>query len=124
MNSFFSRTLALLACIHLLGGHWAALQVVAWGGMLWSNLQETSLTLALTETFDGAHPCDLCDSIVEGREKEGDQKTINLESKPVAILSLRAGLPALRSVDLFYPAVTCRAETLPLSLPSPPPRHA
>lgn len=123
MNTFFARFLAIVACVHLLGGHWTALQFVAWGGMLWVNLQEMSLTVALTETFDGAHPCELCHSIAEGQAEEGEKKPVFSECKPLAVLVVESGLPALYAVVISYPALSRSADPRTLSPASPPPRQ-
>ena len=90
--------------------------------MLWDSLHEKPLITALSETFDGAHPCSLCDSIAEGREEEGEKKPFLSESKTLAVLSVAARLPALSAMDLSYPDMTCSAGVLALSQASPPPQ--
>ncbi|MEZ0299441.1 MAG: hypothetical protein ACAI35_23550 [Candidatus Methylacidiphilales bacterium] len=89
--------LALVACIQIMGGHWAALQVVAWAGMIvdHSSRGET-ISSALGKTFDGEHPCALCNTVKSGQEKEQkDQKQLQLKQN----LKLEFPLcPALRIV--------------------------
>jgi hypothetical protein len=60
----------VLALAATLGAHWALLQTVAWTTMLADNLCTHSVKEAVTETFDGDHPCDLCKAIAAGKQSE------------------------------------------------------
>ncbi len=63
----------LLVCVALVsiaGGHWAALQVLAWTQMVNMYSRDASIVEALMKTFDGKHPCGLCRKVDEGRQKE------------------------------------------------------
>ena len=61
----------LIVALLLSGGtHWCALQSVAWTAMLVTRASETSLVDAVKATFDGAHPCSLCEKIEQGRANE------------------------------------------------------
>jgi hypothetical protein len=60
----------VLALVAMLGAHWALLQTVAWTTMLADNLYTQSVKQAVTETFDGNHPCDLCKAIAAGKQTE------------------------------------------------------
>ena len=62
--------LCLLACLQLLGGHWAILQVGAWAGMAVSYSQQAGLMTGLSQTFDGEHPCPICKAIQDGQKHE------------------------------------------------------
>ena len=63
--------LALIVALLLSGGtHWVVLQSVAWTAMIVTRARETSLIDAVKATFDGAHPCSLCEKIGKGRETE------------------------------------------------------
>src|SRR5271170_473995 len=54
----------------MLGAHWAVLPTVAWTTMLADNLCTHSVKEAVTETFDGKHPCCLCKAIAAGKKSE------------------------------------------------------
>ena len=55
------RLLAILCAVFLFGGHLAVLQGMAWVGMLQARLSAgQAVEQAVSETFDGAHPCALC----------------------------------------------------------------
>ncbi len=67
----FGIALAFLALFAIAGGHWAALQTVAWARMLAGYAQcGDSLTQAVSKTFDGAHPCPMCLKIAQAKAKE------------------------------------------------------
>jgi hypothetical protein len=53
--------------------HLAVLQVVAWTGMLVENIQDGDLETAIAKTFDGAHPCGLCEAIDGAAQAAGDE---------------------------------------------------
>jgi hypothetical protein len=77
-----------------MGGHWAALQTVAWTGMLASNARAFSLAEAITRTFDGQHPCRLCKAIIAGKQAEQQQPATKISVK----IKLDLGLPPLAGV--------------------------
>jgi len=72
LNLRLAKTLALFAAIQILGGHWMALQSVAWLTMVIDYSKQTTLGDALEKTFDGAHPCALCKT--EQRAKRGAEE--------------------------------------------------
>ena len=62
---------AALALFSIAGGHWAVLQSVAWVAMLHDYSQQTgSIAVAVEQTFDGQHPCELCQKIQAVKAKE------------------------------------------------------
>ena len=60
----------LIAMFFAAGGHWAALQTVAWSRMLIDYSRTTGLATALSDTFDGEHPCPMCKKIASARQAE------------------------------------------------------
>ncbi|MEO8351402.1 MAG: hypothetical protein ABI680_06705 [Chthoniobacteraceae bacterium] len=73
MSILFHRAGRLLLIIALLvsaGGHWVVLQSVAWTSMLVERSREVAFIEAVKVTFDGSHPCGLCQKIESGREQE------------------------------------------------------
>ena len=64
----FGFLCAALAIFSIAGGHWAALQTVAWAEMLHDYTRQSgSLAVAVAQTFDGKHPCDLCRVIASAK---------------------------------------------------------
>jgi hypothetical protein len=114
----------LLAILVSLGGHWLVLQSFAWARMIADYSRQESVASAISMTFDGKHPCQLCLGIQKGKatEKKPD------EQKPFAHME---GLLPVNSFSLRgvaeYPLVVppCRAGTEWSSPPpTPPPRPA
>ena len=64
------RILLIVALLLSGGTHWFALQSIAWTTMIVARARETSVVDAVKQTFDGAHPCSLCEKIGKGRETE------------------------------------------------------
>jgi len=58
----------VLALVTMLGAHWALLQTVAWTTMLADNLHSNSFQYAVAKTFDGHHPCPICQAIAAGKK--------------------------------------------------------
>ncbi len=119
----FGKLLVALALAFSLGAHWAALQTVAWVGMLATYSQETSFAEAVIRTFDGEHPCRLCLAIQKSRDagEKQDKSQPNPDAKIIAVLC-RA-----MDFDFLPPAPAAFAE--PVSVftrsdqpPLPPPR--
>jgi hypothetical protein len=64
------KIVLVLSLVAMLGAHWALLQTVAWTTMLADNICAHSVTEAVTETFDGKHPCPICMAIAAGKKSE------------------------------------------------------
>ena len=116
----FGQVLMIAALLAASGGHWVALQSVAWGTMLVDYGRTSRFCEAVSKTFDGNHPCALCKSIEKSRaaeKKTGAQVVpdkLDLfwqQDARIAppLLSFRDHLP-------FRCAVECRAH-LPLLQP-------
>jgi hypothetical protein len=87
--------------------------------------QENSLATAMEKTFDGEHPCNLCDAVRTGREADREQQVekhvVKLEG--VLVDHRPIPLPSQTTTDL----VEYRAQVpgAPISaVPTPPPRRA
>ncbi|NLT70610.1 MAG: hypothetical protein GXX91_07930 [Verrucomicrobiaceae bacterium] len=121
MKSLAAHSLALIACLHLVGGHWLALNTVAWVGMFVENQRDGSLVEALEKTFDGQHPCALCHAIEKGQQDEGEKRPVELTSKVNAVLAPLVELPPLASTAHVYFERGDVPYSIRLSRPSPPP---
>src|SRR6266487_6598025 len=56
-----------------IGLHWIALQSLAWTTMVIEYSKSASLCQAIAQTFDGAHPCSLCNVVSKGKNSEKKQ---------------------------------------------------
>jgi hypothetical protein len=70
----------IVALLGATGGHWALLQSVAWATMLANNARTECLADAVSNTFDGRHPCPLCRQIAQERQSE-KKSDLQLESR-------------------------------------------
>lgn len=120
----FATVLAIASVLLASGGHWLLLQSVAWSGMLISYSTTTSISEAISRTFDGKHPCRLCKVVQAGREKEADRQTILTspripdlfcELRRVTVPICEAELPQVASA--FH-----RLNRLDHRPPTPPPK--
>ncbi len=121
VKSLAAKSFALIACLHLMGGHWVALKTVAWVGMFVENQRSGSLVEALEKTFDGQHPCALCCAIEKGQKDEGEKRPVELVSKVNAVLAPVVELPPLASAAIVYSEHVGAPSSIRLPLPSPPP---
>ena len=118
-----AKWLMVIALVLTLGGHWAILQTAAWIGMTISYSADSSLSTALTKTFNGKNPCKLCKVVSAGKKSEKKSET-RFESKKLdSFLALNFGFhfpPAKQFPFFFGSALPLRSEVPP----SPPPRFA
>jgi hypothetical protein len=116
------HALLILALIGATGTHWALLQSVAWTTMLADNLRSTSFTEAVQRTFDGKHPCNLCEHVAKGRkaEKKSDFPPC---AKKLEFLSERPAFVFCTPEDFrLLPSFDESGITLAHKPPVPPPR--
>src|SRR5580700_2762032 len=85
--------LVIFMLLAVTGGPWSIMQAVAWTTMLAGNLRTGSFSQAVTQTFDGQHPCNLCKAIAAGKKSEGKSEM----TPPVMRLEF---LPQSRSFSL------------------------
>jgi Tfp pilus assembly protein PilV len=116
------HVLLMVALLGATGAHWAVLQSVAWATMLANHARAECLADAFAQTFDGKHPCPLCQQIARSRQaqKKSDWQTgskqLEFASEPLAFFFCA---PA----DFFL--LDERSSSAPLlnqSPPKPPPR--
>lgn len=101
-----------------------ALQVTAWSAMLVGYTQSTgSVAEAISKTFDGQHPCNLCTEVKElaSEQTEPDEAERDQLRMPLALGDAR---PIVISRPDGILLVAPSPEPLSLTLPvsSPPPR--
>jgi hypothetical protein len=119
-----AKFFVLIAAVQILGGHWAVLQSVAWARMLVNYAQRDSLTVAVAKTFDGAHPCELCQTVSKGRQQEKQQDAVTSVMKVEAILASTAQLPPRAETPVIYFSNTPYGRVFAFAPPTPPPRPA
>lgn len=116
--------LGVLAC----GGgmHFAALQTVAWAGMVWTYSATTgSLVEGTRKAFDGEHPCTLCTRIkeVSAQTQQSPVKIFETAKKiDLMVLPRGSDMRPRRGGDFSYPRprdawASARAEAPPQPVP-------
>jgi hypothetical protein len=73
LGARLARLVLILALAVSVGLHWGFLQSVAWVGMVVNYSRNASFAEALGKTFDGKHPCKLC-QVIQKRRAEGKQQ--------------------------------------------------
>lgn len=107
------------------GGHWGAMQTMAWAGMLWNHTQaDGSLLSGAKKTFDGKHPCKMCKSIKVAKEKESTVPVTVVALKKIESLPapMCAALPFCDCRKFVFPAaatvrIVARADEPPVPVP-------
>jgi hypothetical protein len=116
------RFVTILALCCAIGLHWVALQSLAWTTMIVEYSKHAPLRAAITQTFDGTHPCSLCHAVNAGKTSE---KKADLQS-PTPKIDMICALRAIRLVPAFapfvYAPVTFSSPEIAHSPPVPPPR--
>ena len=127
MSVVFARSrkyLVVAALVLTTGAHWAALQTVAWTTMLANNLRTQSVSEAVSQTFDGEHPCPLCNAIATGKKSEkkseGVAPTMKLEFPPVADKFVLISPKSFLTFTLLELSVDSSCSRPPV----PPPRNS
>lgn len=117
-----SKWLVVITLTLSLGAHWALLQTVAWVGMVITYSQDATVSEALNKTFDGKHPCKLCQAVKEGQKSEKKESALKVEIKKefwnVAEISIPCPPTSFVVLPTLSDSVLNRTETPPV----PPPR--
>ena len=115
---------AIFAIVFSIGAHWVVLQSFAWFGMAVSFSQTAPLKEALGKTFDGQHPCKLCDFVAKGKHQEKHESRQQQMSKLNLFCVERQLLflgPQPFGVPTVRPSLLLSRLEAP---PAPPPRRA
>jgi hypothetical protein len=101
-----ARGLVVVALCLSLGLQWAALQGIAWTGMLINYTTEGTLAEAVVKTFDGEHPCALCQLVEEGRGKQkplqGSDTKITGKKLDALLVTMPVVIPPAGQARLFF----------------------
>lgn len=119
-----THLVVLAAFVFSCGGQWYALQGVAWIKMIYDYSQMVPVTEAVSMTFSGHYPCEICKAIAEKNQSNND-KICSLEKFDknfIPPLAVELPLPAIAPVQYVgdRPSLQFRKD----SPPTPPPRRA
>ena len=68
-----ARVTMVVSLCCAIGLHWVALQSFAWATMIIDYSKRAPLCQAIAQTFDGAHPCSLCQVVRTGKNSDKKQ---------------------------------------------------
>lgn len=113
----------MLSLCAALGLQWAALQTVAWVGMLFHYSGSGSVASAFEKTFDGRHPCPLCNAIHKS-EQSGKKQELLTSGKMDLECPRRQALPVPPMRNFSWPAFGPEGLAYAQEPSVPPPRAA
>ena len=114
----------LVAMLQICGGHWLALQSLAWTEMLVAYSRDAQLTEAVAKTFDGQHPCALCRTIEQGKKSERHAPVEVAKVKPVFVMPVSGALVRAEGIPWEQALPQADGELLFEQPAVPPPRGA
>jgi hypothetical protein len=89
----FHKFLILCCALYLGGAHWMVLQTTAWTGMLITRSMSASVGEAIESTFDGQHPCRMCEAISSAkRTGQASEKGWELLKRGAELKFLESGV--------------------------------
>jgi hypothetical protein len=119
-----THAIVLAAFVFSCGGQWYALQCAAWVSMIHDYAQTVPLTDAVSMTFSGQYPCEICKAIAEKKQSEND-KICSLEKYEKNFLSPTAfTLTRPTPAPFHYADYLTSLQTRSEPPPTPPPRLA
>ena len=131
MRQFLAKLICLVAAVTILEVPTVLLQSYAWATMLNDRIPEQGLSVALSTTFDGEHPCEHClaaqdlrRDTQESDEPTGPQQFQLGNLKFIEPSTLGVSTPRA-PVATFFPYrddAVAPSQSIYLSVPTPPPR--
>jgi hypothetical protein len=122
VRAFIARGVTIVALCCAIGLQWLALQSIAWTTMIIDYSKRAPLCQAITQTFDGAHPCSLCHAVNAGKNSE---KKSDLQSPATKIdmICVSRNASSIRPFISFeYAMRDFSSSSIRRSPPVPPPR--
>lgn len=121
------QSFLLLLSLWLLSGPLALLQLGAWAWMVTSYSQESSFEQAVSETFSGERPCEMCKLITKVEAAADTQQPLHTtDSKELKLIRCELRAFTLSHPRRSYLNASCSAQRIQnpdKEVPSPPPRE-
>jgi hypothetical protein len=133
LESFSCQTLSMRRLTHIVvlaafvfscGGQWYALQCVAWVKMLHDYSQMVPFTQAVSMTFSGQYPCEICKALAEKKQAENDKICSLSKYDKKFFPPVAAELPLRIATSIHYAVYLSSLQFLTEPPPTPPPRQA
>ncbi|MEP6669940.1 MAG: hypothetical protein ABJF10_12350 [Chthoniobacter sp.] len=121
----FGQVLMLLVLFAASGGHWMALQSLAWTRMLMSYSRNGPIMEAVTKTFDGRHPCSLCKQVERAKSSEPQStRAMEVENQAAFVMPALAVLEKKEGISWKLEIPEWHGEVRAEQPTAPPPRGA
>ena len=117
-----ARIATIVALCCAIGLHWIALQSLAWTTMIIDYSKRAPLRQAITQTFDGAHPCSLCHAVNNGKNSEKKPDLQWSTPKIDMICAPSANRISRPFIPFEYASTSYSSFEIGRSPPVPPPR--
>jgi hypothetical protein len=119
-----ARGVTVFALCCAIGLQWLALQSIAWTAMIVDYSKHASLSKAIAQTFDGAHPCSLC-RIVNKRKACESKSDLQPPTPKIDMICAKGAITLLPPFVYFeYSTSDFSSSEIGHSPPAPPPRHS
>ena len=119
-----THIIVLAAFVLSCGGQWYLLQGIAWVKMLHDYSQMVPFAQAVSMTFSGQYPCEICKALAEKNQSEND-KLCSLEKfdkKFFPPLAVEIPFPGATSLEHITSSDFLQSRAEPP--PTPPPRSS
>ena len=130
MRAMFAaaRWMMVIALMVSIGLHTVVIQSAAWAGMLVSySMQKGSVVQAVSDTFDGEHPCPLCQLAKKTESAPADDQQAPKADGKLKMHLIADSAPAIvisaPPPHVFPDRTEVRAFVLSQSPDTPPPRR-
>lgn len=100
MLSAALRCFLVAILLNAWGCQWFAVKMVAWGGMLATYMQTTTVVEAITETFSGKKPCSMCLVAQRGAESQ-EKQDVRLQERKGELFFASSFTPAPAFIHLW-----------------------
>lgn len=123
VNRLIGQIALCFALFVVTGGHWAVFQCVAWTSMVVEYSQrERSLAKGIEQTFDGGHPCTMCESISKAKQQERSEPLWSSEFHKLEkfVGTVRTLLPLRVARDAWFPDAVILCPPSRADAPTPP----
>lgn len=117
------RASLIAALCFSIGGHWIALQSLAWASMLVQNSTRAPFSEAILRTFDGQHPCNLCKGIAAAQQSQKKPAQAQASAVKQDFICAARVLPFVHAFqEIIFSRSAHSFSVRALSPPVPPPR--
>ncbi|MDB4506966.1 hypothetical protein N9055_01980 [Akkermansiaceae bacterium] len=119
----FARHLCLFVIVVLSGLDQAVVQAYAWVTMIQDRAPEMGVSEAISDTFSGENPCEICTALAEVTPEEREETPRETVGDSIKLFAKFTSVRIFPPAREAWPRSFTRADLAPLHLeiPTPPP---